>query len=544
MNAQNQVILCVDDDEANRKLLKNILVPRGYVVVSAAGGAEALQMLRSQSIDLVLLDVLMPLMDGFEVCRQIKEDQSLRNIPVIMITALTATADRIRGIEAGAEEFLSKPFDQAEALARIKLLLKVKELNDDRDRAEEALLQSHTELERLVQERTAALAQAIVMLQADIAKREKAENRIQRQLEHLTALSTIDRVIASNFDLGLSLSEILIHVTTELGVDAADILVLNSISQMLEFGAGRGFRTKAAETMQVRLGECHAGRAALDRQIVEISNLNEQTDNSLLPKCLAGEDFVYYFGVPLIAKGQVKGVLEVFQRAGLEPDAEWLNFLKSLAGQTAIAIDNASMFDSLQRSNSELRIAYEATMEGWSHALDLRDRETEGHSQRVSDTTVRLARSFGLSEEDLILLRHGALLHDIGKMGIPDTILLKPGPLTEEEWIVMRQHPKLSYELLAPISYLRAAIDIPYCHHEKWDGSGYPRGLKAEQIPLAARIFAVVDVWDALSSDRPYRAAWPKDKVRKHILSLAGTHFDPAVVARFATEMANHARDP
>jgi putative nucleotidyltransferase with HDIG domain len=243
-----------------------------------------------------------------------------------------------------------------------------------------------------------------------------------------------------------------------------------------------------------------------------------------------GEDFICYYGVPLIIKGVVKGVLEIFHRTALEPDAEWFDFLNTLAGQAAIAVEIATLFESLQHSNSDLFLAYDATIEGWSHALDLRDKETEGHTQRVTEITLKLARTFGLSEVELVQVRWGALLHDIGKMGVPDGILLKPAPLTDKEWVVMKKHPTFAYEFLAPIGYLRNALDIPYCHHEKWDGSGYPRGLKGTQIPLVARIFAVVDVWDALTSDRPYRAAWPEQKVLDHIRSLSGTHFDPDVV--------------
>ena len=205
----------------------------------------------------------------------------------------------------------------------------------------------------------------------------------------------------------------------------------------------------------------------------------------------------------------------------------------TLAAQAAIAMDNAQLFESLKRSNIDLASAYDATIEGWSRALDLRDKETEGHSLRVTEMTIKLARALGLGEEELVHVRWGALLHDIGKMGVPDGILLKPGPLTDEEWVVMKKHPALAYEMLSPIGYLRPALDIPYCHHEKWDGSGYPRGLKDTQIPLVARIFAIVDVWDALSSDRPYRARWAKEKVDEHIRSSSGAHFDPQVVDVF-----------
>ncbi len=177
--------------------------------------------------------------------------------------------------------------------------------------------------------------------------------------------------------------------------------------------------------------------------------------------------------------------------------------------------------------------AYNATIEGWSAALDLRDKETEGHTQRVTETTLRLAKRMGFSKTEIVHIRRGALLHDIGKMGVPDHILLKPDKLTDEEWVIMRKHPELAYHLLSPIQYLQEALDIPYCHHEKWDGTGYPRGLKGEEIPFAARIFAIVDVWDALTSDRPYRLAWSRDRALEYIRSLSGTHFDPQVVETF-----------
>ncbi len=367
----------------------------------------------------------------------------------------------------------------------------------------------------------------------DITERERSQEMIHRQLTHLRATSAIDQVIAANFDLKLSLSEILKHAATELGVDAVDILTLNPNSQTLKYAIDRGFRTKKIQEANVRLGESYAGRAALERKLIQISDIKNDPDNVLLKTFLKDEDFSCYFGVPLIAKGKVNGVMEVFHRTKLEPDAEWFEFLLALAGQAAIAIENSTLFNSLQRSNMELNLAYDATIEGWSHALDLRDKETEGHTQRVTEMTMKLAGSFGLSETELVHVRWGALLHDIGKMGVPDGILLKPGALTDEEWVLMKMHPIFAYQLLAPIRYLRDALDIPYCHHENWDGSGYPHGLKGEQIPLVARIFAVVDVWDALSSDRPYRAAWTDEEALAHIHASSGTHFDPQVVDKF-----------
>lgn len=367
----------------------------------------------------------------------------------------------------------------------------------------------------------------------DITERKAAEEKIKRQVEHISALREIDRTIISSFDLRVSMEILLTQVSQQLGVDAVRVLLLNPGSQMLEFTAGRGFRTHAFDHVQLRLGESYAGRAVLERQMVHITNLKNPPDKFGHAALLPGDDFVCYYGMPLISKGKVKGVLEIFHRSPLEPGQEWLDFLDTLAGQAAIAVDNAALFENLQRSNLDLRLAYDATIVGWSHALDLRDKETEGHAQRVVEMAVELARAFGLSDEELIYVRWGGLLHDIGKMGIPDHILLKPGPLTDEEWVVMKKHPEFAYDMLSPIRYLKSAIDIPYCHHEKWDGTGYPRGLKGEQIPLTARIFAVVDVWDAITSDRPYRPAWTKEKALEHIKSLAGSHFDERVVQAF-----------
>jgi PAS domain S-box-containing protein/putative nucleotidyltransferase with HDIG domain len=377
----------------------------------------------------------------------------------------------------------------------------------------------------------------ILTAAADIAanalRRASLHEQTQRRLQHITALRAIDMAITSSLDLRVTLNFFLDQVTIRLGIHAASVLLLDPRTQILQFTAGRGFHTQALNHTKLRLGEGVAGRAALERRMINIPDLTKSSEAFRRAPLLTEEGFVSYFAAPLVAKGQVKGVLEIFHRVPLEPDNEWLEFLDTLAVQAAIAIDNAGLFEGLQRSNLELAMAYDATIEGWSRALDMRDRETEGHTIRVTDMTLRLARSMGVSEEELVHMRRGALLHDIGKMGIPDNILLKPGPLTDSEWVVMRRHPEYAYEMLSLVNYLRPALLIPYCHHEKWDGTGYPRGLRDEAIPLAARLFAVVDVWDALRSERPYRQAWPAEKVRGYLLEQTGKHFDPQVLTTF-----------
>jgi PAS domain S-box-containing protein len=367
----------------------------------------------------------------------------------------------------------------------------------------------------------------------DISEIKRARQEIQHRLEQLASLRAIDASITSSVDLRMVLDVLLDQVIARLGVDAADILLLRPYNNILECAAAKGFTSLSPRSTQVSADQGLPGQVYMQRNLLFISDLRTVEANLTRTYLVSDEGFTSYCAVPLIIKGVIHGVLEVYTHERLEPDAEWLNFIETLGQQAAIAVDNANMFEDLQRSNLELVLAYDATIEGWSRALDMRDKETEGHTLRVTDTTLDLARAMAFSSQELQQIRRGALLHDIGKLGVPDYILLKPGPLTEEEWQIMRQHPLLAYEMLSPITYLRQALDIPYCHHEKWDGSGYPRQLSGEQIPLAARIFAVVDVYDALTSERPYRKPWSKEQAVEYIREQAGKHFDPAISRAF-----------
>ena len=427
-----------------------------------------------------------------------------------------------------------------------ELVLANKELvfqNAEKEKRAEELVLANKELRFQNEEKEKRAAELVIAneeLAFQNAEKEKraaelllANEETLRSLQNIQALHKIDQAIAGSLDLNLTLNVVLEQVKAQLNIDAAAILLLNPHSQVLEFSAGLGFRSNAIERSYLRLGEGASGRAALERRTVSVTNLFENSSQFNRVSLLAEEGFSTCFATPLIAKGQVNGVLEIYHRLPFTPDKAWLKFLKILAGQAAIAVDSANLVTALIHSNAELFAAYETTIEGWSHALDLRDKETECHTQRVTEMTIKLARAAGITEAELVHIRRGALLHDIGKMGVPDHILLKPGKLTDEEWVAMRKHAIFAFELLSPIAYLHPALNIPYCHHEKWDGSGYPRGLKGEQIPLEARLFAIVDVWDALRSDRPYREGWSKEKVAEHIKSRSGTHFDPKAVELF-----------
>ncbi len=323
MSKRSQIL--VIDDEPSMHIMYEALLPEDlFDLYFARNGVEGFAMAIAIRPDVILLDVMMPDMDGFEVCQSIRSTDLLHEVPILMITSLDDRKSRLRGLDAGADDFITKPFDGMEMVTRLR------------------------------------------------------------------------------------------------------------------------------------------GMARLNRY-------------------------------RLIAE----------QRRELE------------------------------QLNDEILVAYDRTIEGWSKALDLRDKETEGHTERVTEKTILLARAHGLSEQDLVHVRRGALLHDVGKLGIPDAILLKPGKLTEEEWEVMRRHPVYAYEWLSPIAYLQPALDIPYCHHEKWDGTGYPRGLRGEEIPISARLFAIIDVWDAITSDRPYRKPLAREEALEYVLSQSCLHFDPAVVQLF-----------
>jgi putative two-component system response regulator len=323
-NNVNSLVLIVDDEYAGRETLQSILEGEGYQLEMAENGMQALEKAKELLPDVILLDVMMPGMTGYEVCQRVRSDPEIAEIPIIVLTALDDRASLLNALKAGADDFISKPIDRYELRARL------------------------------------------------------------------------------------------------LGITR-------------------------------------------------------------------------------------------------------LNRYKKLVIERA----------RLQEANQRLMAAYEATIEGWSHAMDLRDRETEGHSRRVASLTVELAQAVGMNEAEIMHLRRGALLHDLGKIGIPDSILHKPAKLTEEEWTVMRKHPQFAYDMLYPIEYLRPALDIPYSHHEKWDGTGYPRGKRGEEIPVAARLFTVIDVWDALTSDRPYRPAWAEEEALTYIREQSGSHFDPEVVKLF-----------
>ncbi|PDW04843.1 HD domain-containing phosphohydrolase [Candidatus Viridilinea mediisalina] len=611
MHTPQSTILIVDDDSHVRFMLRTLLRQEEHTLLEAESGEEALALLQDQHVDLMLLDVVLPDLDGFTVCMRLRDDPRWRDLPILFLTSLNDQASRLQGLNAGADGFISKPFDHGELLAQVRTIMRLnryRHLHNQHerfvrliqlapdgiavlDRAHcfilvnqalvqllgmlnaaqlqaisfthflppesleryEACLQSlskghehtvRTELQiqnshgqPIAVEVSIGLVddsegEHVQMILRDITVRKQAEAQIQRQLNQLTSLHAMGVAITASLDLKNILARLLENIMGQLKVDACGILLLNRHTGMLELAASNGLDRSSETLMLQRPDEGLAGMVFQTERPLAEPNYTQPVLRAPRDYLLATR-FCSYSALPLRARGDVQGVLELFHHDHFVPDHMWWLYVEALALQAAIAIHTAMLFDQLQLSSAELSHAYNATIEGWSRALDLRDHETEGHSVRVTELTMQLARTMGINGEELEHIRRGALLHDIGKMGIPDRILLKPGPLSVAEWEVMRQHPTYAYEWLAMIPFLQQTLIIPYGHHEKWDGTGYPQGLKGEAIPLAARIFSVVDVWDALRSERPYRPAWSDERALEYIKQRAGSHFDPTVVQAF-----------
>lgn len=370
------------------------------------------------------------------------------------------------------------------------------------------------------------VSQSLLILEQSVGDQIKLEQR------QLGALMNVGQMVNSSLGLKRVLEEVMDSLIALMRAERG-FLMLRESNGELSVRIARGIAQINLEEDAFKVSR------TVVRRVVEsgepVLTTNAQADPRFDAQLsVAAYQLRSILCVPLKLKNDLIGVVYVDNRAhaGIFQESD-LSLITAFADQAAVAIDGARLFEELQESHRELEKAYQATLEGWVRALDLRDKETEGHTQRVTILTERLARSMGIYGDALEHIRRGALLHDIGKMAIPDGILLKPGELTDEERKLIQKHPVYAYEMLSPIDFLLPAIDIPYCHHEKWDGTGYPRGLKGKEIPFAARIFPVIDVWDALISDRPYRKALPHDEVRRRIKDDAGKHFDPMVVEAF-----------
>jgi PAS domain S-box-containing protein len=385
-----------------------------------------------------------------------------------------------------------------------------------------------------IQKRDMVLLITLADFSASAIQRVNLFEQARQQVQRLEALHTIDKAITSITDINMTLSIFSDQVINLFGVDAVAIWLNNPVTHTLTLAHGRGFKVMPPLNTTMRLGRGISGQVALERQVTIIPNLAAGLyELSPSPIRWEQEQFVSYIGAPLIAKGELKGILEIYSCTPISEDNDWLDFLEAISHQAAIAVDNSRMFVDLQRSNAELLQSYNAMLENLAQIPEKREPTYAGHSLNVADLSLRLARALDVDQGDMIHIYRGTLLHDLGTLAIPDAIIKKPGKLNEEEWALVKKHPTWAHEWFSRLNFVKSALNVPYCHHERWDGSGYPRGLKGTNIPIEARIAAVADVWDALTHDRPYRKAWKAADAQEYVSKQSGKLFDPQVVQVF-----------
>jgi HD-GYP domain-containing protein (c-di-GMP phosphodiesterase class II) len=360
--------------------------------------------------------------------------------------------------------------------------------------------------------------------------------RLEKQLEKVESLHAIDQAITGVFDIRVINRVILDVVRKGLGADAADIMHLNPLTNTLDMNGDIGLRSSFIHTRKLPISTSLAGKVLMNRSVFEAPDLSKGQMEFQF-KDWDDEGFLAYFAHPLIVKGKPIGVIELFFRHVFYPDLEWLKFFESLATQAAVAYDSCHTFGDLQRVKQNLANTYNAALETWSKSLELTNIESQGHVQRVTSQTLRLAKELGIDDSELPNIERGAILHDIGKLGILDEILLKKGKLSDTEWHEIEKHPVIAKDLLSGVNLLKDAVDIPFSHHENWDGSGYPQGLKGEEIPKAARIFAVIESYDALLSEKPYRDAWSQERAIEYLKQEKGKKFDPKIIDAFLRQL-------
>jgi len=363
----------------------------------------------------------------------------------------------------------------------------------------------------------------------DISAGKKVEITQQKKIKELASLRQVDISILSSTKLENVIQTVFDQLQSQLAVDAASIHIFDPQSSKLRISSGFFQGTM----VRCKKSDIHSDRLNLLVNDKKVETVLEDISRKVIWKKLEDQGMKILYRCPILVASELKGIMEIAYCKPVTLDTDWMSYFDALVTQTSVGIEKVELFDKLQTRNRDLQEAYVSAIKGWAKALELRDEETKGHSDRVVEMAVKMAVEYGYKGEDLENFRNGAFLHDIGKMGVPDGILLKPGTLTEEEWVLMRKHPVFAYQLLKEIPFLKNAYEIPYYHHERWNGSGYPHGLKGEDIPLSARIFAVVDVWDALSNDRPYRKAWKPEEVKKYIEDNKEIQFDPQIVETF-----------
>jgi diguanylate cyclase (GGDEF)-like protein len=526
MNGESMRVLLVEDNPGDALLVHEALEASGrFELTHADRLAGGLGTIRSGGIDAVLLDLSLPDSSGLDTFRAMRDASP--HLPVIVLSGLDDEETAIAAVTEGAQDYLVKGRVSPDLLVRaLRYAVRRKGL-------EEELRRCNAQLAELAASDGLTGLRNSRHLHEALPAASSLAARTGRSLSVM--MLDVDRFKAYNDAFGHPAGD---DVLRRVGA------ILRRLTRAHDLAARYGGEefavllpatdTKAARAFAERVRAAIASTpwplrpvtasigVATSRTGVAIGEaLLAQADEALYRAKRAGRNRVVHHGDPTGPSGAAT-LLPLVDEPNSDPTPATRGGVMDLHPAAR-----------RREQTAELERICDTMIEGWARAIELRDHDTAGHSRRVAEQTVRLARHMGLPEEELVHVRRGALLHDIGKLGVPDAILSKPGPLDDAEWRKIQRHPELAYDILEPIPILWPALEIPYCHHERWDGSGYPRGLKGKEIPATARLFAVVDVWDALTHDRPYRAAWPEDRARAHLRWVAGGHLDPHAVEEF-----------
>jgi response regulator RpfG family c-di-GMP phosphodiesterase len=489
------VILCVDDERLNRTIVRDMLDPEEFEVLEAESGEEALRVLETAPADVILLDINMPGVDGYEVCRSLKSNNALRHIPIVMITALAHTEDRIKGIEAGAEDYITKPFDEGEVLARIRMLLKVKELN-------EKLLDAYTTIKSLT----------------------------------TFGESIIQTFQPTSFDLLFSMDSIVSQLIRKNGSTARPSLIILGVEEEDQ--------------------ECHFYRYTSDKGKVDRIPL-ELSEKSCAPSSVSmGDPTVLFYNAADLADSPFAELVNFLKATGTDIDnmvtyaspslsLYALNYGTHVSTYEATVLESLVMqalfLKSLSGQVSETEDAFTYTVYSLARAAEAQDEDTGNHIMRVGRFCSAIAEKMNLSDRFCRNIKVQATLHDIGKLHTPPSILKKPGRLDKDEWNEMKKHTVYGAQIIGEHRRFEMGKSIALSHHEKWDGTGYPHGIKGDQIPVEGRIMTLADTYDALRTHRVYKDAFPHQEACRIILegddrTMPG-HFDPEVLKIFENNM-------
>jgi len=521
-NESKPKVLIVDDEPNICDLLEELLSRQDYVIETCLSGQEALAKMKDDTYDMVISDLKMPGINGIELIKAVKAGSP--DTAAVLVTGYATVETAVEALRFGADDYVTKPFNIDELRKVVSRGLEAKQLRRKNHELVELLKSTNTELSRHKNE----LKHEVVRTSESLLA---TNRRLEQRVQQLNAIVKVTEAITSILDLGRLLDFCLKLIGREMEVENSSIMLMQPGGQTLVVKASYGPRAETVMGKERRLGDSVAGWVAEYKDTLLISDVSENPAfaTEFAPK-YSGKSFLC---VPLVLQARSLGVLNLTGKTNGEPFTEAdRDFVQAIAGQIAVAIENASLYDMIQQSSFN-------AVQALAESLEARDPYTSGHSSRVTDYAVRVAKTLGVSETSLQTLRYAARLHDIGKLGISEATLHKNDGLSEDEWNMIREHPLKGERIVQSLAFLDRAKPIVRHHHERWDGSGYPDGLKGEEIPFLTRILSVADCYDAMTSQRPYRAAMSRHEALAELEEGKSQQFDPAVVQHFKNVIKN-----